>query len=451
MGNATADNAITDNATGSQSHIHSVRGTSLRSMWIGTLALSIALLGCSASGLLLRPTPTPIPTRAVAPTFSPTPEELSALIVVTPPQGETPGVIIIPQDSDIRELIPPPPTVTPSDTPLPTETSTVTQTPTETSTPEPTGTTTNTPIQSPTVTPTETQTPTPTNTETRTVTPTPTNTATETATGTPTITPTPFAIVQTGLVSLRSGPGVQYPLVAQLGPGIPISIVGRNNENNDWYQLCCITLANQAGPPPPPTTVWVPAQGVRVINDTTNVTIAGAPPPPAPTPTLPPTVTPTPTITPLPTPYVFDNEPCRGPERTWTANQFLTVWVKLSIGGCGADSPPAEGYFLKVLFEGFERPSTFQMEPSADIYSENRIPGGGNPRDYNLKYEYHPPDLTSEGGPDRLEALGTGEWTVWVVDSAGNRLSGDVTFKTEPRDTSPDARREVWIHWRRVR
>lgn len=104
-----------------------------------------------------------------------------------------------------------------------------------------------------------------------------------------------------------------------------------------------------------------------------------------------------------------------------------------------------------MLFEGIERPNHFEDKPSAGIYSENRIPGAGNPREYNYKYEYHPPDLSNEGGPDRLEALGTGTWTVWVVDAAGNRLSAPVTFRTEPRDTSPDARREVWIHWQRIR
>ncbi|MCS7087719.1 MAG: PA14 domain-containing protein [Thermoflexales bacterium] len=78
------------------------------------------------------------------------------------------------------ELLPPPPTPTPSVTPTPTNTPTPTQTPTPTNTPTPTQTPT--PTSTPTPTPTPSITPTPTNTPTPTQTPTPTSTPTSTPT-----------------------------------------------------------------------------------------------------------------------------------------------------------------------------------------------------------------------------------------------------------------------------
>lgn len=425
------------------------RRQSLRSFFVGIATMAALLLGCNAANLIIPNTPTPIPTRVVPSTFTPTPDSLVGLIVVTPPSGETPGVIIVPEGADIRTRIPPAPSATHTPTPIPTETATPTETSTGTNTPLPTEVPSETPIPPPSSTATETLTPTPSETPTPTASATPTETPTETAAPPPTITSTPFVVVESGLVSLRTGPGVQYPLVAQLGPDLPITIVGKDSaEETGWYQLCCVSQQP----------VWISAQAVRVVNGVEEVAVAVAQPPPAPTPTFTPTITPLPSPTFTPTPYVFDNVPCKGPERTWTSNQFLTIWVKLSIGGCGGDAPAAEGYFIKVLFEGFERESTFGSRPSADSYdwaywydSRREADEFVDTREYNYKYEYHPPDLSQEGGPDRLEALGTGIWTVWVVDGSGNQLSNKVTFRTEPRDTSPDARRVVWIHWQRIR
>ena len=255
-------------------------------------------------------------------------------------------------------------------------------------------------------------------------------------------------------MSLRTGPGVQYPLVAQLGPDLPVTIVGKSSEEGEWYQLCCINNSP----------AWVAAQAVEIIYDASEIPVAVAQPPPSPTHTPLPTNTPIPSPTPPPTPYVFGNEPCKGPERTWTDNQFLTIWVKLSIGPCPGlpttPVPPAEGYYIKVLFEGFERKPTFGEQPSAGLYTWSQYyniadqPENYNyTREYNYKYEYHPPDLSQEGGPDRLEALGDGTWTVWVVDGSGNQLSNKVTFETRPRPlpSQPEHMRLIWIHWSRIR
>ncbi len=430
------------------------RRQGLRSFFVGIATMAILLLGCNATTLLVRETPTPVPTRVVPSTFTPTPDSLVGLIVVTPPAGETPGVIIVPEGADIRTRIPAAPSATHTPTPLPTDTPIPTETSPATETPLPTDVPTETPIPPPSSTPTKTSTATQTETPTSTITATPTETPTETPLPTPTITSTPYVVVQSGLVSLRTGPGVQYPLVAQLGPDLPITIVGKDNaEEANWYQLCCVSQQP----------VWVAAQAVAIVNGVDDVAVAAAQPPPSPTPTFTPSITPLPTATFTPTPFVFDNIPCKGPERAWTDNQFLTIWVKLSIGTCGEDAPAAEGYFIKVLFEGFERESTFGARPSSGAYewaywydSSREASEFNDTREYNYKYEYHPPDLSQDGGPDRLEALGSGTWTVWVVDAAGNQLSNKVMFDTDPRASgnlaeTPNARRNVWIHWHRIR
>ncbi|MBV7333870.1 hypothetical protein KFU94_37690 [Chloroflexi bacterium TSY] len=333
---------------------------------------------------------------------------MQPLIIALATTTETPGILVIPQGTEPKLLVPQPPTAVPTNTPIPTET----------------------PSPSPSATGTETSTPTVTNTGTATFTPTPTQT------------PTPFVVVQTGLVGLRTGPSVQFPLFAQLGPNIPISVVGKS-EDESWLMVCCVNRMQ----------VWVSANAVLVPNDISNVRVEPAGTLPTPTSTATPTITPTPTETPLPTPYPFGNPvnadlPCGGPEFSPTFNEYLTIWIQLSIGKCGVDSVPAEGYFIRVQFEGIDRPNMSSDKPSGPEYFDNwDVVGRNNPRKFNYKYEYHPPDFSNEGGPNRLESLGTGTWSVWVVDGVGNQLSQPVTFTTHPSNEN----REIWIHWARIR
>jgi hypothetical protein len=170
----------------------------LPARWLGGLAFLVLLLttfGCSAANLLETQVATPIPTRTLLPTFTPTPASVQAIIIVTPPLNGTPGVIIVPPGVDPQQVIPIPPTPLPPLVTPPTETATPTETPT----------------------PTPTETPTP----------------------TPTLTPTPYVVVDSGYVALRNGPSVEFPLVAQLGPQIPIAIVGQSPDGG-WLQLCCV-------------------------------------------------------------------------------------------------------------------------------------------------------------------------------------------------------------------
>lgn len=374
--------------------------------WLALVVLVGLSLGCSAAGLVQRAVATPVPpTRTLAPTFTPTPETILPQIIVTPPQGSTPGVIIIPPGMD-------PSSVLPTATPLP---QAITPVPgTELTTP-------GAPVEGvpgePLATPPPTPTPPP----------------------PPSPTPTPFIVVESGLVSLRSGPGVEYPLVAQLGPRIPIAIIGQNPEGT-WYQLCCVNG----------NTVWVAAGHVVVNNDPSGAQLLVPEPPPPPTPT--PTFTETPTVTPTPTATLFPFDRALGPEFFLTNNEFLTIWVELYVGTPPTEDPAA-GYFLKVLFNGLERPGTNGIQVSSDELKfvnppdQDKNQGYKNLR-YNLKYEYMPPDPKSINSTQtRVQLIGTGTWRVWVIDGAGNQLSDVVEFQTDPNS----AYREVYIAWVRVR
>ncbi|MFN8494241.1 MAG: hypothetical protein U0350_41970 [Caldilineaceae bacterium] len=383
------------------------------SLFLAFGALLMVSLGCSALDLFARPTPTPVPTRPPAPTFTPTPESILPILIITPPDNGTPGVINIP------------PGTKPNQIPiLPTNT----VTPTLTSTPVLTGTQG---VTLPaTITNTPTQTPSPTNTPLPTFTPLPTNT------------PTPFIEIESGAVDLRAGPGIEYPLVAQLGPHIPVPLIGRNQDGT-WYQLCCVSGA----------TVWVAALHVQLHHDPSAVAVVNVDAPPPATPTPPQTPTNTPTLTPTATTYPFLR--FKGPELYPTNNEYITIWVKLIAGPVPADfadekQAPVPGYFLKVKFEGFERANRVGNQPSSDQFSASAPPGSGSRVLFNYKYEYLAPD-PRVGEPNstrtRIDALGYGVWTIYVVDGAGNQLSDIATFQTQPNDN----RREIFIAWMRVR
>ena len=346
-------------------------------------------LGCSSADLVRRPPADVTPTRTPMPTFTNTPGVIAPLIVATPTRPPQPGVIVVQPGQDPRDLVPTvsPPTLTP--TPLP---------------------------ATATATPTDGPSPTPTTTLTPTVTPTPTTTATA----------TPFVTIRSGLIALRSGPGVNYPLVAQLGPGIPVTLVGRTSDSS-WMQICCVNDES----------VWVAAQHVVVGNDASGVPEVSILPPPTPT------FTPTPTATPTPTPVIYPFERAVGPLFYASDNDFLTIWVRMYVGL----GDPAPGYFLAVKFEGFNRPQTNVVEPSYDHFEWSAPSGQGNRNEYNYKYEYRPPDLDGPGGLTGFYALGEGTWTVYIIDGAGNQLSPETTFTTAPWNPH----REVYISWIRLR
>lgn len=370
----------------------------------------LLLLGCSSASLL-EPGPaaaTPLSSRQPVPTFTPTPEVLKPLIVITPSDGGTPGVIVLPPNVTPNLIFPPPPTATLTDTPPP---------------------------PTPTFTPVPTETPIP----------------------TPTFTPTPFVIVESGLVNMRQGPGANYPLVAPLAPNIPVTIVGRNTLG-DWYQICCVNGGN----------AWVPATHVRVVNDVSAVQLMSADP--APTPTFTPTATETPTATPYIYPFERAEGPLFFPSNNEFLTIWALLYVGDFPPG-DLRNDPAPGYFLEVEFADalapdvyFDRPNTNEELPSFDApipdpsnpewkFHWTADKGAGNRKPYNYKYEhlpFNPPRPEYVGAtstPTPIQLIGTGNWKVWVKDGLGNALSEPVIFSTAPSNNN----REVYIAWRRIR
>jgi hypothetical protein len=261
-------------------------------------------------------------------------------------------------------------------------------------------------------------------------------TPTDTPLPTPTLTPTPYIQVSSGLIALRSGPGVDYPLIAQLGPDIPVAIIGRS-EDGGWYEICCISG----------NSVWVAASHPGVFNDISNVPVSPTEPPPTPTPTNTPTETPTITPTPTATPYPFER--AIGPQFFPTSNEYITIFAKLFIGTPPTEVPAA-GYYLVVKFEGFERPNAAGNQPSKDVFEFSAPPGFGSRLETNYKYEYRPPDpksLDPNSTATPLQLLGTGTWYVYVADGSGRQLSPEVTFTTAPSNPN----RDIYIGWVRVR
>jgi uncharacterized protein YraI len=379
------------------------------SLWpvaLVVIVLALSSLACSAADLVMRQRATPPATQeaALVPTFTPTPVVQLTVVIVTPPTDGMPGVIIVPPGMDPEIVLPEQPTPAPP-TQAPGDESGVGFTP----------------IPLETLPPTETPTPT---------------VAPPTATHTPSPTATPFVTVNAGLISLRTGPGIEYPQVTQLGPGIPVAITGTNPDGT-WLQICCISGDS----------LWIPTRDVVLHNDVSQVPQAPVQPPPPPTPTATETVTPSPTPTLTATPYPF--EKAIGPQYFPTSNEFLTIWAKLYVGIPPIEEP-APGYYLTVLFEGFERPNGADWDASTDTFEFSAPPGSGSRVEYNYKYEYHASDpltVDPSGQLTALDLLGTGTWTVYVSDGAGTQLSEPVSFTTAPDNPN----REIYIGWARIR
>ncbi|HQY90849.1 SH3 domain-containing protein [Caldilinea sp.] len=393
------------------------------------LFLLTTTAGCAFSELLVPPpTSTPVPTRTLEPTFTPTPEALQPLVVVTPPRDGTPGVIVIQPTIDGDRIVI---AIPPTDTPVPPPT----ETPSPTPTAPPLEQTATAAALIAQMTAEAPITPIP-------GLPIPTATPLPTETMTPGPTATPFIVVDSGFVALRTGPGVQYPQVAQLGSGIPIAIIGRNTQG-DWYEVCCVNGAS----------VWVVASHVRVVNETQQVALVVAQPPPTFTPTFTPTETPTATFTPTATLFPFER--AIGPQFFPTENQFLTIWAYFFVGALNdtlQPEEPVEGYFLDVRFKGVERPNTNTDRPSTNVIQYSAAEGSGNRVKYNYKYEYRPPNQPTPA-PDQVatprpcELLGQGAWQVWVRDGAGNQLSDVVEFSTDCNNPN----REIYLGFVRMR
>jgi hypothetical protein len=404
----------------------------VRRVVVPLAVLLLLTLGCSAADLIQREraTATPLPTAVVlVPTFTPTAVAVQTLVAVTPPSEGQPGVIVVPPGMDPNDVLPQLPTATPEPSPTPIPPGMLLTPGTGSATPgQPVS-----PLETPSLILVPSGTPAP---VLPTASPTPAPTSTPTLTPLPTATPTPYIVLESGLVALRTGPGIEFPLLAQLGPQIPVAIIGRS-EDGAWLQVCCISGA----------TAWVAAAHVSVQNDMAAVQVAMAGPPPTATPTGIPTLTLTPIPTATATPHPFER--AIGPQFFPTSNAFVTIFAKLYIGVSPLEQP-AEGYFLTVKFEGVVRPNTSGNEASKAVFEFSAPPGSGNRVLYNYKYEYRPPDpktLDPNSQATPLQLIGTGTWSVYVSDGLGTQLSQEVTFTTEPSNPN----REVYIGWVRIR
>ncbi|MEX1020352.1 MAG: hypothetical protein WDZ49_11885 [Litorilinea sp.] len=424
-----------------------------------TLAcLALTTLGCSAAEWLAQERATATPTTAIAlqATFTPQPAPMQTLVIVTPPADGRPGVIIVPPGMDPDSVLP----ALPTEPPTPTPAATAASTPTPEIAVAPDNDTSDTGDAVDTdapigvvVTPDSPLLPqqpslgtplalVPTATPLAPIVPPtaapiviPPDTPTPTPTATATATPTPYITVPQGdLISLRIGPDVSYPQVAQLGPDIPVAITGQSIDG-EWLEICCIS--GEA--------MWVPRAFVTVNNDISQLAATLAGPPPTPTFTPLPTETPLPTPTPTATPWPFER--AIGPQFFPSGNQYLTIFVKLFIGTPPLEVP-AEGYRLMVQFEGVERPNANAGATSTNAFEFSAPPGFGNRVQYNYKYEWFPPNPANvEGAETGLQLIGTGTWSVYVTDGSGTTLSDVVTFTTTPSNPN----REIYIGWIRIR
>jgi uncharacterized protein YraI len=81
-------------------------------------------------------------------------------------------------------------------------------------------------------------------------------------------------------INVRTGPGTNYPVIAQYLPGQEAPVTGRKADNS-WWQVK-LALANQ-----PDILGWVAGQLVTLSGDDEAIPVVEAPPqtPPVPTPT----------------------------------------------------------------------------------------------------------------------------------------------------------------------
>jgi len=85
--------------------------------------------------------------------------------------------------------------------------------------------------------------------------------------------PTPYAVVRTGVLNVRSGPGLAYPVMGQISTNNPLAITGRNTAST-WLRVCCI-----GGEPG-----WVAIGLITVQGSLAALPIVIPPPPPTATP-----------------------------------------------------------------------------------------------------------------------------------------------------------------------
>ncbi len=239
----------------------------------------------------------------------------------------------------------------------------------------------------PTHTPAPTDTPPP-----PTDTPTAEPTATPTDTPQPTVAPTSTAVAQpqastTSAINVRSGPGTVYPVVAQLQPGRPVDILGRNAAGT-WWQ---VQLGNgDQG--------WVAESVVDETGSVDEVAVAA-------------NIPAAPTQAPRPTAAPVAVQPTQAPAPPQPSNNYVITEFRLRPLGVNAQRCDGGGNNIFVLV----------------------VDAAGNPLD-GVRVSYsgdgtYPIRVTGDQGkgPGRVEwdIYKYGGGVVRIVDGNGNPLSAE--------------------------
>ena len=229
----------------------------------------------------------------------------------------------------------------------------------------------------------------------------------------------PQAVVNEGLVNVRTGPDTTYPVVGQVRNGESFAIVSRN-ESGRWWQICCYNQRN----------VWITDRYIDPIGRLANVPVEkdiAAPP----TPTA--VATPIPTATPQQVraalPWRFELEMATRHHEANTA--VIYAWIH-------EDGRALDGYFLRIVKDGRLLSSPAR---SADLPLGTTKPteaGSVENKIYNLKADYN---LISNPG---FNPVGT--WTLQLVDGGGKAVGPPASFLLKENDPNM----EMYIRYKLV-
>jgi uncharacterized protein YraI len=234
--------------------------------------------------------------------------------------------------------------------------------------------------------------------------------------------PRPFAVVAAPLVNLRTGPGTDFDVLGQASQGTRLEIIGRDGAG-DWWQVCCVD-AQQAWITDELVTREGPVERVALALDLPTAT-------PTPTPTAVPAATPTPaSVAAAPTVVVApsgaeEQEPTpfeltQVEEFPFGDNDYLRVGAKVR----DTSDLPLGGFYLRIRNETTgQQWLSRQTGGRAWEYSAPST-GFDDFREINLEFD-------TAG----LAGLAGNSYAIWLVDGGGKRVSPVVDF--EPADSNP--------------
>ncbi len=221
----------------------------------------------------------------------------------------------------------------------------------------------------------------------------------------------PRAVINSPLVNVRSGPGVEFDIVAMVERGLELDITGRSS-NGEWWSVCCID-----GQPAWVSTELVDTDGAvdgvavtDAVPASSNAALGGsaAPAAAAPAPTQPPELR-------------FDLEK----QEQFAESGLVRVYLYAY-----ADSGALPGYGLRITKDGKELPiaaRSFGGQPAFTWPFQD-----ARQRYQNLKVEF----------PDEPAA---GEWTIQLVDSQSQPVGPSATFTLGDNDPN----QELYVRYKR--